>query len=90
MALSHTEIYMTEQYGKVVDFSRVTLRCLSHISAGRLRAERFVRVWLSIEYTSGLRRLLPQALTLLGGVRFIAWRLRCPKKGNTDGSRATF
>ena len=29
---------------------------------------------------------VPQALTLLGGVRFIAWRLRHPYNGNADGN----
>ena len=32
-------------------------------------------------YTSSLRDPSPQALTLLGGVRFIAWRLRRPFLG---------
>ena len=54
------------------------------------RAERFSQVWLCIGDTSGLRLLYPQALTLLGGVRFIAWLLRCPQKGNADGDRGIF
>ena len=51
------------------------------------RAERFSRMWLCTGDTSGLRGPPPQALTLLGGVRFIAWRLRRPEKGNADGPR---
>ena len=36
------------------------------------------------------QRAIPQALTLLGGVRFIAWRLWCPEKRNADGARGIF
>ena len=32
----------------------------------------------------------PQALTLLGGVRFIAWCLKRTEKGNADGTRCIF
>ena len=34
--------------------------------------------------------VVPQALNLLGGVRFIAWRLRRPFLGNADGARGIF
>ena len=33
---------------------------------------------------------VPQALPLFGGVAFIVWRLRHPKKGNADGARGIF
>ena len=48
--------------------------------------------WVSLitGYTSGLRGMSPQALTFLGGVRFITWRLKCPKKGNADGAWGIF
>ena len=57
---------------------------------------RFGRPWCELHdlvgcvlslYTSGPRGPFPQALTLLGVVRFIAWRLRCPAKGNADEAR---
>ena len=43
-----------------------------------LRAAQFVRLCSTIGHTSGLKGPSPQALTLLRGVRFIAWCLRCP------------
>ena len=50
-----------------------------------LRAARFGRVCSTTGYiTSGLRGPSPQALTLFGGVGFIARRLRRPEKGNAD------
>ena len=53
-----------------------------------LRAARFGRVCSTTGYiTSGLRGLSPQALTLFGGVGFIARR---PEKGNADGVRGIF
>ena len=53
-----------------------------------LRAARFGRVCSTTGYiTSGLRGPSPQALTLFGGVGFIARRLRRPEKGNADGVR---
>ena len=56
-----------------------------------LRAERFGRVCSTTGYiTSGLRGPSPQALTLFGGVGFIARRLRRPEKGNADGVRGIF
>ena len=56
-----------------------------------LRAAQFVRVCSTTGYiTSGLRGLSPQALTLFGGVGFIARRLRRPEKGNADGVRGIF
>ena len=39
------------------------------------------QVCLITGYTSGLRRLSSQALTLFGGVGFIAWCLRCLSLG---------
>ena len=56
-----------------------------------LRAARFGRVCSNTGYiTSGLRGPSPQALTLFGGVGFIARRLRRPEKGNADGVRGIF
>ena len=56
-----------------------------------LRAARFGRVCSTTGYiTSGLRGPSPQALTLFGGVGFIARRLRRPEKGNADGVRGIF
>ena len=56
-----------------------------------LRAARFGRVCSTTGYiTSGLRGPSPQALTLFGGVGFIARRLRFPEKGNADGVRGIF
>ena len=46
----------------------------------------FMRAYI----TSGLRGPSPQALTLFGGVGFIARRLRRPEKGNADGVRGIF
>ena len=51
------------------------------------RATQFGRVCLNTGYTSGLRRPSPKSWTLLGGVRFIAWRQKRAKKGNADGAR---
>ena len=36
------------------------------------------------------QEVIPQALTLLGGVRFIAWSLRRTEKGNVGGARGVF
>ena len=56
-----------------------------------LRAAQSVRVCSTTGYiTSGLRGPPPQALTLFGGVGFIARRLRRPEKGNADGVRGIF
>ena len=56
-----------------------------------LRAARFGRVCSTTGYiTSCLRGPSPQALTLFGGVGFIARRLRRPEKGNADGVRGIF
>ena len=56
-----------------------------------LRAAQSVRVCSTTGYiTSGLRGPSPQALTLFGGIGFIARRLRRPKKGNADGVRGIF
>ena len=56
-----------------------------------LRAARFGRVCSTTGYiTSGLRGPSPQALTLFGGVGFIARRLRRHEKGNADGVRGIF
>ena len=56
-----------------------------------LRAAQSVRVCSTTGYiTSGLRGPSPQALTLFGGVRFIARRQRRPEKGNADGVRGIF
>ena len=56
-----------------------------------LLAALFVRVCSTTGYiTSGLRGPSPQALTLFGGVGFIARRLRRPEKGNADGVRGIF
>ena len=56
-----------------------------------LRAARFGRVCSTTGYiTSGLGGPSPQALTLFGGVGFIARRLRRPEKGNADGVRGIF
>ena len=56
-----------------------------------LRAARFGRVCSTTGYiTSGLRGPSLQALTLFGGVGFIARRLRRPEKGNADGVRGIF
>ena len=56
-----------------------------------LRAARFGRVCSTTGYiTSGLRGPSPQALTLFGGVGFIARCLRRPEKGNADGVRGIF
>ena len=56
-----------------------------------LRTARFGRVCSTTGYiTSGLRGPSPQALTLFGGVGFIARRLRRSEKGNADGVRGIF
>ena len=56
-----------------------------------LRAAQSVRVCSTTGYiTSGLSGPSPQALTLFGGVGFIARRLRRPEKGNADGVRGIF
>ena len=56
-----------------------------------LRAAQSVRVCSTTGYiTSGLRGPSPQALTLFGGVGFIARRLRRPEKGNADGVLGIF
>ena len=56
-----------------------------------LHAAQFVRVCSTTGYiTSGLRGPSPQALTLFGGVGFIARRLKRPEKGNADGVRGIF
>ena len=56
-----------------------------------LRAAQFVRVCSTTGYiTSSLRGPSPKALTLFGGVGFIARRLRRPEKGNADGVRGIF
>ena len=56
-----------------------------------LRAAQSVRVCSTTGYiSSGLRGPSPQALTLFGGVGFIARRLRRPEKGNADGVRGIF
>ena len=56
-----------------------------------LRAAQFGRVCSTTGYiTSGLRGSSPQALTLFGGVGFIARCLRRPAKGNADGVRGIF
>ena len=70
--------------------TRDSLRCLSLISAGRLVPSGSVGCGsvLEIPLASGGR--LPQALTILGGVRIIDWRLIRPEKGNTDGARGIF
>ena len=53
-----------------------------------LRAAQSVRVCSTTGYiTSGLRGPSPQAITLFGGVGFIARR---PEKGNADGVRGIF
>ena len=39
----------------------------------------------ALEISSDLRGPSPQAFTSFGGVGFIAWRLRRPKKENADG-----
>ena len=44
----------------------------------------------ALEISSGLRGPSPQANTPFGGVGFIAWRLRRPKKGNADGAEGIF
>ena len=62
-------------------------------SEGGLLKQRWV-FFFSFTYRpthrNGLRGPSPQALTLFGGVGFIARRLRCPEKGNADGVRGIF
>ena len=65
--------------------------CGGALSTGRGSVARFGRVCSTTGYiTSGLRGPSPQALTLFGGVGFIARRLRRPEKGNADGVRGIF
>ena len=72
---------------------RLALRLLCVLWRGALDrlwllAALFVRVCSTTGYiTSGLRGSSLQALTLFGGVGFIARRLRRPEKGNADGVR---
>ena len=55
------------------------------------RPAQSVRVCSTTGYiTSGLRGPSPQAITLFGGVGFIARRPRRPEKGNADGVRGIF
>ena len=54
------------------------------------RAKQFVWVLLSTGHTCGLKGPFAQALTLLRGVKVIAWRLRRSEKGNADGARGIF
>ncbi len=61
----------------------------THLS-GRIVMGGSGQVCLVTGYTSGLRGPSPQALTLFGGVGFIARRLRRPEKGNADGVRGIF
>ena len=75
---------------------RLALRLLCVLWGGALNrlwllVALFVRVCSTTGYiTSGLRGPSPQALTLFGGVGFIARRLRRPEKGNADGVRGIF
>ena len=65
--------------------------CGGALSTGRGSVARFGRVCSTTGYiTSGLRGPSPQALTLFGGVGFIARRQRRPEKGNADGVRGIF
>ena len=65
--------------------------CGGVLSTGRGSVARFGRVCSTTGYiTSGLRGPSPQALTLFGGVGFIARRLRRTEKGNADGVRGIF
>ena len=74
-----------------VPFSVLFVSCGGALSTGRGSVARFGRVCSTTGYiTSGLRGPSPQALTLFGGVGFIARRLRRPEKGNADGVRGIF
>ena len=71
--------------------SVLLVSCGGALSTGRGSVARFGRVCSTTGYiTSGLRGPSPQALTLFGGVGFIARRLRRPEKGNADGVRGIF
>ena len=59
-------------------------------SVGRSTSGRFCRVYLGIGDILWPQGAIPQALTLFGGVGFIARRLRRPEKGNADGVRGIF
>ena len=65
--------------------------CMGHISSGHVP---FRTVWSGVShhwiYLWPQGTVPSQALTLLGGVRFIAWHLWCPKKGNANGARGIF
>ena len=57
-------------------------------SVGRLISGWFCRVCLGTGDILQPQGAIPQAFTPFGGV--IAWRLRCPKKGNVDGAEGIF
>ena len=70
---------------------RSFVSCGGALSTGCCGVAQFGRVCSTTGHiTSGLRGPSPQALTLFGGVGFIARRLRCPEKGNADGVRGIF
>ena len=59
-------------------------------SVGRFISGRFCRVCLGTGEFLRPQGAIPQAYTPFGGVGFIAWRLRRPKKGNADGAEGIF
>ena len=59
-------------------------------SVGRLTSGRFCRVCLGTGDFLRPQGAIPPGLYPLRGVGFIAWRLRRPKKGNTDGAEGIF
>ena len=69
--------YRLNPHVRSFPLSGMTLQCLGHISACR-DAWRTVLVGCSpfTGITAGLRGPFPQVLTLIGWVRFIAWRLK--------------
>ena len=59
-------------------------------SVGRLTSGRFCWVCLGTGEFLRPQGAIPPGLNPLRGVGFIAWRLRRPKKGNTDGVEGVF
>ena len=84
-ALCHTRTLM----GRMANILDPVARFSSWWDALRsavMWAARFDQVCLITGYTSGLREPFPKTLTLLGGVRFIAWG--APQKGKPTGTEA--
>ena len=93
-ALCHIRTLVGRRINNGTSFAFLVLLCVlwwGPLDRLWLRAAQFVRVCSTTGYiTSGLRGLSPQALTLFGGVGFIARHLRRPEKGNADGVRGIF